>query len=288
MNDIRKTAARQYGLFTTRQWLTSGQTRSQLHRAVQGGVIVSVSRGVLKVAGAPPSWEQDVMAACLAVNGVASHSTAARLWGFRQFESKQIDVTVRRWHTPQLKGVTVHRSLEFEAATVGKIPLTTRSHTLLALAATAPGRLEGALNGVVLHHRGELGRIDRLLHSVKNQPGQPELRQLVNQLLLGRAPTESALEDDLLALLRRYGLPEPVPQYPVDDVRIDWAYPDELLGIEVHGWIGHAEKADLQRNCTKSNVLSDWGMLYFTYDDVHTRPAYVAATVEAKLAQRAA
>lgn len=105
-------------------------------------------------------------------------------------------------------------------------------------------------------------------------------------MLGGRAPTESVLGDDLLAVLRRHGLPEPVPQFPVGEYRIDFAYPDDVVGIEAHGLVGHAAREDLQRNCTKSNALADWRMLYFTWDDVHRRPAYVADATAAALGGR--
>src|SRR5437870_4358951 len=82
--------------------------------------------------------------------------------------------------------------------------------------------------------------------------------QLVMERVNGRRPTESELEDDLLALLRRYGLPEPVPQHEVNCRRIDFADPDLVLGIEVDSVEAHAAKHDVQRNATKANDLLDW------------------------------
>jgi very-short-patch-repair endonuclease len=102
----------------------------------------------------------------------------------------------------------------------------------------------------------------------------------------GRRPTESELEDDLIAVLRCHGLPEPVPQHEVNGRRIDAAYPDLELGIEADGVAAHAAKEDVQRNATKANDLLGWWILHFTWDDIHRRPAYVAAIVAGALRRR--
>ena len=102
----------------------------------------------------------------------------------------------------------------------------------------------------------------------------------------GRQPTESELEDDLLAVIRRYGLPEPVPQHPYRGRRIDFAYPDLVIGIEANSVQAHAAKEDVQRNAEKANDLVEWWMLSFTYDDVHGTPAEVASRIEEAIQRR--
>ena len=114
------------------------------------------------------------------------------------------------------------------------------------------------------------------------------LAPLVAARLAGRRPTESELEDDLLAVLRRYGLPEPVPQYPYGGRRIDFAYPELVLGIEANSVAAHAAKEDVQRNAEKANDLVEWWILYFTRDDVDGTPAAVARRVEDAIERRRA
>lgn len=121
-----------------------------------------------------------------------------------------------------------------------------------------------------------------------NHPAHGLLAPLVAARVAGRLPTESELEDDLLAVIRRYGLPEPVPQYPYRGRRIDFAYPDLVLGIEANSVQAHAAKEDVQRNAEKANDLLDWWILYFTYDDVHGNPAEVARRIEDARARRRA
>ncbi len=99
------------------------------------------------------------------------------------------------------------------------------------------------------------------------------------------APTESVLEDALVRVLRRAGLPEPVRQHRVGRVRLDLAYPDVRLGIEAdsRGW--HGGGSDVQRNSSKRLLVgAGRRVLHFTWSDVRTRPAYVVATVGGQLA----
>lgn len=120
----------------------------------------------------------------------------------------------------------------------------------------------------------------------RNHPGQGLLAPLVAARLAGRRPTESELEDDFLAVIRRYGLPEPEPQYPYRGRRVDFAYPDLVLGIELQSVEAHAAKEDVQRNAAKANDLIEWWLLYFTYDDVHQRPEEVRRRIEEAIALR--
>jgi very-short-patch-repair endonuclease len=120
----------------------------------------------------------------------------------------------------------------------------------------------------------------------ERHPGRHVLAPLVAARVAGRRPTESELEDDLLAVIRRYGLPEPVPQHPYRGRRIDFAYPELVLGIEANSVEAHAAKEDVQRNAEKANDLLGWWILYFTYDDVHHAPAGVARRIDDAMTRR--
>jgi very-short-patch-repair endonuclease len=89
-----------------------------------------------------------------------------------------------------------------------------------------------------------------------------------------------------LAVIRRFGLPEPVPQYPCAGRRIDFAYPELTVGIEANSIQAHAAKEDVQRNAEKANDLVEWWMLYFTHDDVHGAPEEVARRIQETIERR--
>ena len=60
-------------------------TARQVHDRRAAGLLVPVHQGVYRLAGSPRSWNQDVLAACMAAGptAVASHRAAAWLWGLR-------------------------------------------------------------------------------------------------------------------------------------------------------------------------------------------------------------
>ena len=287
---VMRLATRQYSLLTRRQWLDEGLSERQLDRAVSNSALTVVHPGVYGIRGAKASHERDVMAACLATGGVASHRCAAHLWHFRKFERPVVEVVVAKGHAPALTGVTVHRTRLLDPAdrtSVGGIPVTTRARTLLDLARVAPALVEGALDGALHRRRLSLRTMEQLLARVPDaHPGRRLLAPLVAARLAGRRPTESELEDDLLALIRRYGLPEPVPQYPYRGRRIDFAYPELVFGIEANSVEAHAAREDVQRNAEKANDLLEWWILYFTYDDVHGAPDTVARLIDETMARR--
>lgn len=103
----------------------------------------------------------------------------------------------------------------------------------------------------------------------------------------GQRPTESELEDDFLELvIRRSNLPLPVRQYPVGRSRIDFAYPELVLGVEIESVRGHAAREDVDRNAHKANDLLDWWILRFVFDDVHRWPEDTAELLERTIARR--
>jgi len=284
-------AAEQHALFTSEQWRTAGLSRRQLRYRLASGVVREIHPGVYALGGAPETFEQKVLAACLSVDGVASHRCAAHLWGFRKFETECVEVLVRKDHTPSREGVTARRTGRLDEADIDTcrgIPVTGRARTLLDLCDVAPTLAEGALNGVL--HRRRLGvrQLQAVLGRVGPQhPGSVLYRELVMPFSQGQRPTESELEDDFLDLvIRRFGLPMPVRQYPVGKGRIDFAYPELMLGVEMQSVRAHAAREDVDRNASKANQLLDWWILQFVWDDVHRWPEDTAELLDRTIARR--
>jgi very-short-patch-repair endonuclease len=287
---VLKLAARQHSLLSRRQWLDGGLSQRQLDGAIAKGAVGVVHPGVYAVRGSRGSFERDVLAACLATGGVASHRCAAYLWKFRKFERPVIEILVATGKVRGLPGVTVRRTRRLttdDRTRLGAVPVTTRTRTLFDLVSVAPGLVEGALDGTLHRSQLSLRAVERSLERMSSHhPARRVLAPLVAVRLAGRRPTESELEDDLLGLIRRHGLPEPIPQYPWQGRRIDFAYPELVIGIEAQSVLAHAAKEDVQRNAEKANDLLDWWILYFTHDDVHVNPLEVVRRINDALARR--
>ena len=291
MEEILTLAARQCGLFTAVQWTDAGLARRNLTYKKAAGLVLELYPGVFALAGAPPSFEQQVLALCLSVNGVASHRCAAYLWGFRKFERPTVEVLTRRTHTPFIDDATVRRTrrlMTSDVDTCRGLPITTRARTLLDLCDVSPQLAEGALNGVLHKRQVTVRKLQAALEGVTpRHPGAARLRDLLRPFTEGQRPTESELEDDFLDLvIRRFNLPMPIRQHPVGRRSIDFAYPELIFGIEIDSVRGHAAREDVDRNASKANELLDWWIARFVYDDIHRWPEDTAAFLLQTIARR--
>ena len=291
--DLSRLAATQHGLVHNRQAINLGMTPRQIQGRLAAGLLLPVHRGVYRTAGAPTNPEQALLAACLAGGPAAavSHRGAAWLWRLRGFESPFTEVTVSA-RQPSLTAVVVHRTDTLDRVDVSRrarIPVTTPARTLLDLGAVAPVEVvESALEDALMRRLVSFDLLTRTLDRLggPGRGGAGVLRALVEERDPATAPTRSRLEDELWRVLRCGGLPEPVPQHEVAGVRLDFAYPAILLGIEADSRIWHGGRADVQRNSDKANrlVAQGWRVLHFTWGDVRRRPAYVVDAVGRELA----
>ncbi|HZQ76658.1 MAG TPA: type IV toxin-antitoxin system AbiEi family antitoxin domain-containing protein [Acidimicrobiia bacterium] len=301
MNDalLLRRAGRQHGLVTTRQLLALGFTADAVRRRAEAGMLFRVHRGVYAVAGTRDTLECRVMAAVLAAGdgALASHRCAAALYGLRRIRCDVPEVTVCGRNAPAIGAFRSHRRDVLTAADrtrVGVIPVTTPAWTLLDLSASGiePIRLGGALDDVLVRKLASLGAIERVMERTSHLPGAARLAGLVEERRVGVRPSESGLEDELLDIFDRYGLPAPVRQYVLPlpgggTARFDAAYPELLLGFEADGDAYHKGLLDRMRDEGRDEQcgLVGWRVRRYGTDDIRERPAGIAEEVLALRAE---
>src|SRR5437588_5143432 len=136
--EVVRIARRQHGLITRAHALAAGITIGQLRTWLRHGHWAIVRPGVYAVAGMPPTGEQAVLAAVLAMDAgaYASHATAAALWGLPVEAPVQIDLVSDLRRLPRLEGVMGHRSGSLFSADLThrhRVPCTTAERTLVDL-----------------------------------------------------------------------------------------------------------------------------------------------------------
>jgi hypothetical protein len=100
----------QHGLITRAQAREFGISDDAIDWRVKTGSWERIQRGVLRLPGAPATWQQGIMAPCLAIPGAtASHQAAAALWEIPEVAARP-EITVPHWHDIRLEGVQVHRA----------------------------------------------------------------------------------------------------------------------------------------------------------------------------------
>ena len=282
-------AVRQHGLFTRHQALARGVTPKMLAGGLAKGHWARVRRGVYRMAGAPVTELQALLAAVLAAGpgAVASHRAAAWLWGLA--DELFLEVTVPKSRDP-------------EAASGGGTPPGARvavdqppqGHTgdQSAPHDPRPGGRPGrcpAGPGPRQRHRGPALHPGRFLRAEleragrRGRPGTASLRCRLGERAREAGSPPSVLESRMHRLLRGAGLPRPEREHRVLDgrYRLDFAWPDARLAAEVDGYAFHASRRTFQDDRARQNdlVAAGWTVLRFTWGDVCQRPGVVAGRI---------
>ncbi len=138
-------AARQHGIIHDAQIKSAGISRSQYDYQIRKGAWIRLFDGIYRHASVPSTWESDLLAACLTggAGTVASHRSAARLYGLAGGTDELTEITCRRWRRSRYSTLIVHESKvldETDVTVVNGIAATTVERTLLDL-----GAVKGAL-----------------------------------------------------------------------------------------------------------------------------------------------
>src|SRR4051794_10875866 len=112
ISDLDVLAARQHGLLTRSDVIDAGFTPKQLDAAVDRQTLINVFENVYRFAGSPTTTKQSLLAACLACHGagVASHRSAAVLWGLSRVSAPGPEILVAGTSVGRLRGVHIHRT----------------------------------------------------------------------------------------------------------------------------------------------------------------------------------
>jgi very-short-patch-repair endonuclease len=298
---LEERAEAQYGLFTLGQAVACGINRTTVYRRARLGRYALEHPGVFSFAGLPQSWERSVLAACLAAGAkaVASHRSAARIWGLTGHSDDIFEITVPGPRHPRLRTVTVHRSADLRAehTTVRRrIPVTNPLRTMVDLAAVLkPDQVEDALDaGLAYPSLFSVAAVEAMRSQLaqRGRSGTGVLRRVLEERALGDAVSDSKLERCMGELLRRAELPAAVFHYVVCTpaglflAEVDFAYPDIKLAIEVDGFGAHGTPRAMAKDFVRQNGLVPygWRVLRFTWRQVTRQPDLVTAAIRAALA----
>jgi very-short-patch-repair endonuclease len=293
-------ASAQHGLLSRAQAHAIGLSKDSIYRRVQSGKWELVLPGVYRIAGSPPGWHQDLMAACLWAGrgAAASHRAAAALWKLDGFAPGITELSTTRNLTCRAPGILMHRVNRLtpaETTVVSSIPVTTPTRTLFDLAGIVEQQLvEAALDDSL---RRRLASLPRLRWAAREFGGHGRGGvSAMKQLLKERGPESppgSRLETRLIRLLRDSRLPKPRRQYEIREggkliARVDLAYPEARLAIEADGYRYHSARSAWQHDRVRRNALTsrDWQVLHITWEDLQLRPKEILGEIARTLSHR--
>jgi very-short-patch-repair endonuclease len=285
---LRAHTRRQHALITRAQALGM-MTRNELEHAIATGQLERARHGVYRLGGAPPTWEQHVLSACLVARdgAVASFRTAARIWGFPAISSEDpLEVTTPTRRRVRIPGVTVHDSFILDGwhtTRRGSIPVTSPARTLCDLTAVwKPWDVERAIDDGLRRRLLTLKRLERVFLDLAHRGRRRStvMRAALEARIPGFDPGESDMERKVVGWLRSAGLPAPVQQHRIridgSSYRIDLAYPDLKIAIEYDGWDAHSRRTSFDSDRARQNPLELEGWLVLRYTSRSTKKVTVA------------
>ena len=271
---LASVARRQHGVVTLGQAIAAGLSPEGVRWRVRVGRWTRVAPGVFALAGTAATWRQRTMAAVLAAGpgAVASHTTAAALYGLSRCPFTGVEVTVPLGRSRRSPLGVVHGSARLDridVASVDSIPVTRPPRTLIDLAAAVDKVvLEEALDDALIRRLTTLHQL-RQRAQVLGVSGRQGTR-LLREALAGWSDGDLAEGVAEMRMVRRLvanGQPKPVLQYEVDDgngrfvARLDAAYPEVKVGLEMNGFRWHGTPQAFARDPGRLRRLAALGWL---------------------------
>jgi hypothetical protein len=290
---IARLAEAQHGVVGRRQLLSLGFSVAAVDHRVRAARLRRVHQGVYAAGHRVLTVEGRWMAAVLAAGELAvlSHHSAAAAWDLRRVGAGATHVTVPGWAgRARRSGLRVHRSITLEPHETTRhrgIPITNPVRTLVDLAATLKGRpLEQALDRGEHLRLVDFADLTKTLEAHPTRSGSPSLQAMLSRYTAGSTFTRSDLEERFLALCDRHDLPRPGTNIRIKGVEVDFVWRDARLIVEVDGYTYHRSPSSFEDDRARDVALAvaGWTVLRFTWAQVTSRPAWVAAAVRRRLA----
>lgn len=290
--------SRDFGIIHLREAYAAGMTPRMVENRLATGRWELALPKTFRLAGAPDSWEARAIAACKWAGPASalSFGASARVREIRGFERADVEVSTAGPKRHGL-GFKLHRCDEYlldHIEKMGPLPVTSVPRTIMDLAGSRHFLAERMLDRVLRDGSSSMADMWDYYEEewIRGRRGVAILREWLQERTPGLAPSDEDLAEDILVIIRRNMLIEPVREFPVAlptrNIRFDLAYPDRLLAIEAdsYGWHGDREAFDSDRERDTEAGLFGWLVLRYTWAQVRFRPAYIADTTRRHLELR--
>ena len=296
-DESKQIAATQHGLITLNQALDAGFTRRQIRWRLDSGQWKRMLPGIMAIAPPDDVWLQGLTAASLwtgdaVIVGLAS----AGLWQLEGIALGVIEIATatRKRHVD----VIVHHGANFSHEDLIRhrgLLTTTPTRTLIDISGVVPEiALAQALDSALRRGLTFLPLMRTRLEAMGTQgrPGTGILQNLLTDRERAAGLAESPLEIKVEQVLRRHRLDPPERQYTVTcldgtRVRLDFAWPEQRVGIEADGYRWHSDFEQWQRDARKHNLLQEmnWRIVRATDRSLRESPDALPRQVAALLGQ---
>ena len=264
--DLTALAGAQHAVLHVRQLARLGVSEAAVRRRVCDGLWQRVLPGVVALHPGGLTTEARRHAVCLWLpDGALCGATAAGMHGIKARPTTLTYVAVTRGHPRGPGWVAVRRLRALPTthrARVDSLPVTSAARTVVDVHDGMPGYADrNALVTDAVQRR--IVRPMAVVYAAVTTPGLKRRSELGATLLAILAGAESAAEIAFADFCRWWDLPAPAQQYVVrtrlGDVRLDFAFVAERVGVEIDGFDGHAFDRQRRRDHERDMALAALG-----------------------------
>jgi very-short-patch-repair endonuclease len=266
---LAELANEQHGVVSTRQLRALGYSTSAVDRWTQARRLHRIHRGVYAVGHSDLSWKGRCMAAALAcAPAVASHWTAAWLWGLASYRPSSFDLAVpsRRGHRRSEFFVHYARLAEKDVTEVDGIPATSLERTHLDIGARRPESLAGMLERAEKLEDEEgrklfdLRNFESLLARSEHHRGHAPLTQALHLYQPEPVLLRSKLERRFRDLLRASSLPLPSHNFILGPYELDCYWSERGFCVELDTFATHGSRRSFEADRKRQRELRRLGI----------------------------
>ena len=252
-----------------------------MNRRIRAGHWRRCSPGVYFVDDRPFTDAARVRAAVWGYGPQATASGMAAAWwlSLTRFSPEVVEVTVpRASHHPHRDGVRMRRRDLARADVVERNGLRVTELALTVVEAAVRPRGGTVLMDSALQRHVQLRDLWRAHLRNSGRHGSPAARRLLQAASDG---ARSEAERLLLKLLRESGITGWRTNYPVGGYKVDVAFPDQKVVIEVDGWAFHSDAEVFVKDRNRQNIIAllGWKVIRFTWLDLTEYPRRVIAEI---------
>jgi very-short-patch-repair endonuclease len=287
-------AATHHSLLHRDAALALGASRTTWYRAIDRGVFEQLHPNVVRVIGSPRTRQQQILAAVWAagLGAVASHRSAAFLWGVERSPDDPVDVILpARTRNSAPAGVVVHRPRdlrELRPVVRQAIPSVTPMRMLVDLGAVdAPG-VEPALDDVLTQRLASFDAIQAGLyrHARRGHHGIAALRAALAQWQIEGRVSDAKLEQRMHELLEEHALPPAEFHATVCGYEVDFLVTGTRIVLECDGWESHGldrDQFEFDRLRDSELTAAGYVVVHFTWRQITSGARHVARRIEENL-----
>jgi predicted transcriptional regulator of viral defense system len=288
---IRGWTSVHHGIISRGEARRLGVTGYQVKRYVANGSLIRVARGVYRLAGSPDTPAANLRAAVLAggPDAVASHWSAAWLFGIGELPERPW-LTLPHSRVRSVDGAVVNRTrIPITPVVRNRIPCTNVIRTIFDCAAVAasPDVIDDLIDRAVARRAVRIQELTAALQraDLRKHPARAALTERLARRGVVGSVAPSVLESRMARLFLDYGLPAPKAEVrwgPQQRYRLDFAYPEIRLAVEVDGWSAHFTPEQQRWDRRRGNTLATagWTVLHYDWWEVTYEPDRVAHEIE--------